>query len=466
MFLILEKTGAYQWFYKGEGRVKNFTKKLGAILMAGTVAISGLFMSPNLVQAADAPNVNASAAIAIEESTGKILYSKDADKLLGIASMTKMVDEYILLEQIHDGKLKWDDKVTISEYAHKISQDTSLSNVPLRLGEEYTVQELYEAMAIYSANGAAIALSEKIAGSEGKFVDMMNKKANELKLGEHKFVNSTGLNNEDLKGMEQVGTNKDENQMTARGMAKLAKHLVEDYPEVLKTASITKKDFRPGTSDRIAMTNWNWLLPGLIYGRAGVDGLKTGTTDYAGMCLTATAVQNDMRVITVVLHANGGNGAGQHNSARFDETNKMLDYAFNNFKVQEVQKAGTKVKDPKTIPVSKGKEDTVGLVTGTEAKLVVPVSIPDVKLDTKTILKEKSIDAPVKKGADVGTMSIALKNGDSLGYVDGNKALTIPVVTATSVEEAGWFTQSMRSVGDFFQGVGTYVSDGVKGWFN
>ncbi|MBA5759985.1 D-alanyl-D-alanine carboxypeptidase, partial [Escherichia coli] len=86
----------------------------------------------------------------------------------------------------------------------------------------------------------------------------------------------------------QVGGPKDENKMTARGMAKLAKHLINDYPDVLKTASTTKKEFRKGTSDQIDMTNWNWLLPGLIYGRKGVDGLKTGTTDYAGMCLTAT----------------------------------------------------------------------------------------------------------------------------------------------------------------------------------
>ncbi|MCH2743515.1 D-alanyl-D-alanine carboxypeptidase, partial [Listeria monocytogenes] len=85
-----------------------------------------------------------------------------------------------------------------------------------------------------------------------------------------------------------------------------AKHLINDSPAVLKTASTTKKEFRKGTSDQIDMKNWNWLLPGLIYGRKGVDGLKPGTTDYAGMCVTATAVQDGMRGITVVLHANGG----------------------------------------------------------------------------------------------------------------------------------------------------------------
>ncbi|MBF2347039.1 D-alanyl-D-alanine carboxypeptidase [Listeria seeligeri] len=445
--------------------MKNIIKKTGIAIIAVSLAVSGFLVSPNIAQAAEAPTVNANAAIAIEESTGKILYSKDADKLMGIASMTKMMDEYLLLEAINDGKLKWDDKVTISEYAYKVSQDTSLSNVPLRLGEEYTVQELYEAMAIYSANGAAIAISEKIAGSEKEFVAMMNKKAEELKLGEHQFVNATGLNNEDLKGGQQVGGPKDENKMTARGMAKLAKHLIDDYPEVLKTASTTKKEFRKGTSDQIDMTNWNWLLPGLIYGRKGVDGLKTGTTDYAGMCLTATAVQDGMRVITVVLHANGG-GEGEHTSARFDETNKMLDYSFNNFKVKEVQKAGAKVKDPSTIAVDKGKEDTVGLVTKDEVKLVVPKNGNEPKLTTKVTLKDKTLEAPVKKNTEVGEMAVSLKDGDNLGYLDGSQTEDIKVVTASDVEKANWFALSAQAVGSFFTGVGSYVSDGVQGWFN
>lgn len=433
--------------------------------MAASLAVSGFLVSPKAAQAAEAPNVNANAAIAIEESTGKILYSKDADKLMGIASMTKMMDEYLLLEAIDKGQIKWDDKVTISEYAYKVSQDTSLSNVPLRLGEEYTVQELYEAMAIYSANGAAIAISEKIAGSEKEFVDAMNKKADELNLGEHQFVNATGLNNEDLKGGQQVGGPKDENKMTARGMAKLAKHLINDYPDVLKTASTTKKEFRKGTSDQIDMTNWNWLLPGLIYGRKGVDGLKTGTTDYAGMCLTATAVQDGMRVITVVLHANGG-APGEHTSARFDETNKMLDYAFNNFKVKEVQKAGSKVKNSSTIAVDKGKEDTVGLVTKDAVKLVVPKNGNEPKLNTKVTMKEKTIEAPVKKGTEVGKMEVSLKDGDKLGYVDGKQTETIDVLTASDVEKANWFMLSTQAVGSFFTGIGSYVSNGVQGWFN
>ncbi|EUJ25331.1 D-alanyl-D-alanine carboxypeptidase [Listeria cornellensis FSL F6-0969] len=343
--------------------------KTGVVFLAVILMMSSLVHGPMMADAAVAPpTVNANAAITIEEGTGKILYGKNVDQLLGIASMTKMMNEYLILEAVAKGKLKWDDKVTISDYAYEISQDRSLSNVPLRRGEAYSVEELYQAIAIYSANGAAIAVAEKIAGSEAKFVDMMNKKADDLKLGAHKFVNATGLNNSDLKGKFQVGSATDENQMTARGMAKLAQHIIQDYPDVLKTSSIAKKKFREGTSDQIDMTNWNWLLPGLIYAREGVDGLKTGTTDYAGQCLTATAVQDGMRVITVVMHANGGTSA--HDKTRFSETNKMLDHAFNNFKVMEVRKANAAVKE--TIAVNKGKEDSVALMTKDAVKIVVP----------------------------------------------------------------------------------------------
>ncbi|AQY52399.1 D-alanyl-D-alanine carboxypeptidase [Listeria weihenstephanensis] len=425
--------------------------------------MSSLVHGPIAVDAAVAPpTINANAAITIEEGTGKILYGKDIDKLMGIASMTKMMDEYLISEAVAKGKLKWDDKVTISDYAYEVSQDRSLSNVPLRRGEEYSVEELYQAMAIYSANGAAIAIAEKIAGSEAKFVDMMNKKADELKLGEHHFVNSTGLNNADLKGKSQVGSATDENKMTARGVAKLAQHIVKDYPDVLKTSSIAKKKFREGTSDQIDMTNWNWLLPGLIYAREGVDGLKTGTTDYAGQCLTATAVQDGMRVITVLMHANGG--TSDHDKTRFSETNKMLDYAFNNFKLMEVRKADAAVKE--TIPVDKGKEDNVSLMTKEAVKIVVPKTTTEPKLDEKVTLDKKTLDAPVKKDTKVGTMSVQLKDGDTLGYVDGKKTDTINVVTKDDVEKANWFMLMLSSIGGFFTSIWDYVADGVKGWFN
>ncbi len=119
--------------------------------------------------------------------------------------MTKMMTEYLLLEAVEEDRVKWDQEYAVSEYVYNVSQDRSLSNVPLRRDGTYTIQELYEAMTIYSANGATIAIAETIAGSESNFVKMMNDKGNELGLKDFKFVNSSGLNNSDLKGMHTVG---------------------------------------------------------------------------------------------------------------------------------------------------------------------------------------------------------------------------------------------------------------------
>ena len=127
-------------------------------------------------------NIEAGAAILVEANSGKILYQKNADELLSIASMTKMMSEYLVNEAVAKGKLKWDQKLRFLNMRIKFRKDRSLSNVPLRNGESYTVKELYEAMAIYSANGATIALAEAIGGKEVDFVKLMNNKSKELGL--------------------------------------------------------------------------------------------------------------------------------------------------------------------------------------------------------------------------------------------------------------------------------------------
>src|SRR5690606_20186147 len=187
----------------------------------------------------DPLNLEAEAAILIDAETGKVLYEKNADKRLGVASMSKMMTEYLVLEAIAEGKIQWDQKILISEFIHKLSNPSlGLSTVGLTQGEEYTVKELYDSMAIHSANASTVALAELIAGSEENFVKMMNEKAEELGLENYHFVNSTGLNNSDMLGRHPAGTDvNDENKMTARDTAKLAYHLLKDYPEVLDTAS-------------------------------------------------------------------------------------------------------------------------------------------------------------------------------------------------------------------------------------
>lgn len=423
------------------------TKKRTAALIKGmtaSVLAPILLTSATTVSAAgNTPEIEANAALAIEFETGKVLLDQHADEQLGIASMTKMMVEYILFEAIKNKELSWDDQLPVSDYAQAVSQNYILSNVPLRAGETYSVKEMYEALAIYSANGATIVLAEAIAGNEPAFVDLMKKKAEEWGIENYHLVNTTGLNNSYLNGHLYPGsTEKDENSMTAKGIAKVAVKLLQDYPEVLDTSSVPEKIFREGTSDAISMKNWNWMLPGLIYERKNVDGLKTGTTEYAGASITGTAVEGDRRIITVVM----GAGDGETNKAqRFKETGKLLDYSFNNWESYEAAKEGDIVKAIEPITVSKGKEKTVALKAGSDLNITAPKGTEENQFeitfrpDAKLFDENGAIVAPVEKGAEVGTFIIKTK-GDNLGYLDGSKEEEIPAVAAESVKKANVFS--------------------------
>ncbi|HEY4553508.1 MAG TPA: serine hydrolase [Bacillaceae bacterium] len=443
---------------------KRSTKRLVAFFMA-IFMLAGMLQLPAKTAAEDTLNINADAAILIEASTGKILYAKNEEAALGIASMTKMMTEYLMFEAIKEKKIKWDQEQTISEYAHLVSIDTNLSNAPLEAGKKFTIRELYEAMAIYSANGATIAIAEAIAGSETAFIKMMNDKAKELGLEHYKFVNSSGLNNRDLKGKHPDGTGpEDENVMSAKDTATLAMRLMKDYPEVLETTSIPTKEFRtmPGP-----MKNWNWMLPSLIFEYPGVDGLKTGTTDFAGYCFTGTAKRNDVRVISVVMNAKGPNGKGDY-SSRFKETKKLFDYAFTNFSIKELYPKNHQVKGHKTLGVDKGKEKSVAIHSKEPLKLVVKngdeKSYKAVFKEDKKKVKKGTVTAPMKKGEKVGSLTVENSGSDNLGYISGS-GQSVDMVTAEKVEKANWFVLMMRGAGGFFADVWNGAADMVKGWF-
>ncbi|QWI13979.1 serine hydrolase [Bacillus mycoides] len=435
-----------------------FCKRFIALVTVLTIACSMLVPYSNAsAETGAALNIEAGAAILVEANSGKILYQKNADELLSIASMTKMMSEYLVNEAIAKGKLKWDQKVKVSEYAYNISQDRSLSNVPLRNGESYTVKELYEAMAIYSANGATIALAEAVAGKEVDFVKMMNDKSKELGLKNYKFVNSTGLTNKDLKGHHPEGTTPDEeNKMSARDVAILAQHLIQDFPKTLDIAKISKKVFREGTPDRIEMPNWNWMLKGLIKEYEGVDGLKTGSTPEAGDCFTGTIERNGMRFISVVIKT-------KSHTARFDETKKLYDYGFANFEMKKMYEKGSSVKGKETVRVENAKDKDVAVQTKQAVSLPVTKGSKDVY---KTEFKEgnKGQEAPMKKGVTLGQMVVTSKDSNDPGFLSG-KSLQVDLITKSEVEEAGWFTRSMRGIGSFFSGMWNSAVDTVKGWF-
>ncbi|MFY4777419.1 D-alanyl-D-alanine carboxypeptidase family protein [Metabacillus sp. RGM 3146] len=441
-------------------------KRYLAVLLMVTLVFSIITPLKQASAASDPISISAKASILVEASSGKILYGNNIDEQLPVASMAKSMTEYLVLEAIHKGKIKWDQTYTPDDYTYKISQIRELSNVPLRKDGSYTVRELYEAMAIYSANGAAIALAEVVAGSETNFIKMMNDKAKELGLKNSRFVNATGLENRDLMGMQPDGTTVDEQStMSARDMALLAQRLIKDYPEMIQTASIPRKTFKEGTD----MPNYNWMLKGLIYEYPGVDGLKTGSTSSAGSCFTATAKRNGMRVISVVLNAT--DGTGDIKKPRFKETKKLLDYAYNNFTVEQLYPKNYQLKKQATLPVVDGKQKEAAIIT--KAPLIVAMKRgekesyqPKLTLDKRLLNDKGELTAPVKKGQKVGVMGLEYKGSEKdYGFLTGNSGGEVDVVTKENIDKANWFVLAMRGIGGFFAGLWNGAVHGVQGWF-
>ncbi|UOR14005.1 D-alanyl-D-alanine carboxypeptidase [Halobacillus amylolyticus] len=424
-----------------------------------------IFGNPELTYAATV-EVEAESAILVDAETGKILFEKEADLTLPPASMTKMMTEYLVLEAIEKGEISWDTTTQISDYPYSISADPSFSGVGLTQNQDYTVRELYEAMAINSDNATTIALAELIAGSEGAFVKMMNEKAAELGLSDYQFVNSTGLSNSSLGENYPEGTEPNAtNLLSARSAAMLAYHLVNDYPEALEFSSVTTTEF-----DGQQIKNWNWMLPNMpgyleAFGYEGMEGLKTGFTDFAGYCFTATAERDGQRLISVVMKTDSI-------EARFQETRKLLDYGFKQFELKELFPAGYQIEGESEVPVAKGKEGTVGIEAaeaittpvknGEEDMYEVKYNISEKHLD-----KDGNLTAPIKKGEKIGTVELVYNGeGTYKNLVTGEtQKTTVDLVTTSAVEKSNWFMLMVGGVGNFFSDIFTSAVDMVKGWF-
>lgn len=413
-------------------------------------------------------NLEVGAAILIDADTGKVLYEYNADELLGVASMSKMLTEYLVLEAIEAGKISWEDEIIIDEFIHRLSSPyLGLSTVGLTQGESYTIKELFDTMAIHSANASTVALAQEVARvntgnkSEADFVKMMNEKAAELGLGDgaYHFVNSSGLNNSDMLGNHPEGTDvNDENKMTARAVAKLAYHLLKDYPQVLETAKQPALEFRDGRTYK----NFNFMLPGLTFEYPGVDGLKTGYTSYAGYNFTATAERNGQRFISVVMNADS-------QISRFQETKKLLDYAFTSFGMVELFPANMEIEGYETLPVTKGKEDSVPIATKDPLHLVIKngeeeLYKPKFVLDESKLDENGQLVAPVEKGEVIGYLTYEYE-GDDYGFIDSTQVAKVDVVITESVEKANWFVLMMRGIGNFFSNLWGDITSAISGWF-
>ncbi|WP_075037157.1 serine hydrolase [Halobacillus dabanensis] len=429
-------------------------------LLMGLFAVS---ISPGHTYAS--VDVGAESAILVDAETGKILFEKEADLTLPPASMTKMMTEYLVMEAIEEGQISWDTTTKISQYAFDISANPEFSGVGLKLDEEYTVRELYEAMAINSDNATTIALAELIAGSEGEFVTMMNEKAAELGLPDYEFVNASGLDNAHLGGNHPEGTEPDDvNMLSARSAALLAYHLTNDYPEALEISSQPTLEFGGQT-----VMNWNWMLPGMPgdsleqFSYEGMDGLKTGYTELAQNTFTGTAERDGQRFISVVMKS-------ESRASRFEQTRTLLDYGFENFSQKELFAAGETPEDQSTLTVAKGKEDEVAVETaealrtivknGEEDQYEIEFNISDDQLD-----EEGNLVAPVEKGQTVGTATLIYNGEEDYGNILSDGGQSVDIITSSAVEKSNWFMLMMGAVGEFFTDIFTGAVDMVKGWF-
>lgn len=429
-----------------DNRVKSLVKWVQVLMIMAVVL---MIVMPNRVQAEETVPVLADAAIVVDAETGQVLYGQNDKAVLGIASMSKMMSEYLLFEAIEEGVVSWDDEYEVTDYSHRISQDLRLSNVPLRRDGFYTMKELYEAMAIYSANAATIGIAETIAGTEKEFVQMMNDKAKEMGIEDAHFVNSTGLNNSFLLGMHPEGTGEDEeNTMSARSVAILTKALLDDYPEILDTAKIPELMFRKGTPDQIRMVNWNTMLPGMEYEYEGMDGLKTGTTDFAGHSFAGTAKRDGIRLIAVVMKAVDAEGEGSY-EARFNATRALLDYGFG-FQETEIMKAGQQFMGQESLPVAKGEKEQVAVAVKEPVHLLTPSAST---YQTELELTEKApIEATVEEGQLVGKVRVLDSEGNEVEYLKDEKSAA-DVEAIETVERANWFALSMKGAVDFIKGL-------------
>jgi D-alanyl-D-alanine carboxypeptidase (penicillin-binding protein 5/6) len=386
------------------------------------------------------PSIDAKSAILMDAATGQVLFEQNADQALPPASMAKMMTEYLILDSISNKKINWDDPVTISEYSSVISTNRELSGIAKAKGDTYTVKDLFYAVTIYSDNGAAIALAEKISGTEEAFTQMMNETAVKMGLSkEAHFINTSGLDRVDL-GKYAPASIPGETLLTARDAATIAYRLLKDHKEILEFSSIPSKKFRE--TDQNPMINYNWMLAGnsnninfkkFVY--PGVDGLKTGHTDNAGYCFTGTAEQNGMRLITVVM------GTKEPRDNSFLETKKLFDYGFTSFEMKQIIGAKTEIDSLKTVPVKKGVDTSVPVVTEGAVSFMVKKGTTDdaFKKETQAV-EESKLVAPIKQGQVVGTLTVTYNN----------TVQKVNLVAAEDVKKGSWIRLFFRAIRHFF----------------
>lgn len=348
----------------------------------------------------------AKSAILLETSTGSIIFEKNSHDKLSPASMTKMMSMLLIIENIEKGVINWDDMVRASKNA----KDMGGSQILLEEGEEMSVRDLFKGISIASGNDAVVAMAEYIGGTVEEFVNMMNKRAESLGLKDTLFQNPHGLEEEN-------------HYSSAYDMAIIAKELVK-HPEVLKYTSTYEDYLREGTNKKLWLVNTNKLVR--FY--KGVDGLKTGYTEDAGYCLTATA-DKGFRLIAVVM--------GEETSElRNKEVSEMLDYAYSQYNLNLI------IDDNQILskqPVEKGTKKEVE-VNSIEDVTILTKKVDKTKKYTYDITYDKIV-APIHIGDKVGT--IYLKE-------DGKDIKQIDITVRENIKKANLLSLYLRYLKEVF----------------
>lgn len=381
-----------------------------------------ILLVPFSVQAAEKYSTDAEHSIAIEAQTGKILYEQNATTPTSIASISNLLTIYLVYEAVEQKKLTLDTQVPISDYAYKLTLESPVTNIPLDK-RSYSVRELINASLIASANSATIALAEQVAGSESDFVHLMKEKLVSWGISDASIFNSTGVNTALLEGGEPSNEkDSQENRLSALDVAIVARRLILDYPQVLEVTSQSHFALNGST-----YYGTNPMLRGGAYEREGVDGLKTAS----GTSIVATSVENNMRVITVILHTKEGD---LYPEKRFIETMNLLNYSYTYFKWTPIVEANESYNNS-SITVFNGKKATVPAVAKENLMFAKRERYKE-ETAAKAEGLDRVLDAPLAKGTVVG--SLTLNDTDLIGHGYVDKQPSIELITGEETPPASW----------------------------
>lgn len=379
-------------------------RKLLALALAAALAVGGAPVVHGVSLEVAAPS-----AVLMEAATGTVLYEKDAHTPLPPASVTKIMTLLLVMEALDAGRIGWDDTVTASEAAAAKGG----SQVYLEAGEQMSLQEMLKSVVVVSANDCATALAEHVAGSEAAFVELMNRRAQELGMEDTHFVNCTGLDDE---------PDAETHLTTAYDIALMSRELLK-HDEIRDYTTIWMDSVRNG---EFGLANTNKLVR--FY--QGTTGLKTGYTSAAGHCLSASAERDGVEFIAVVLHC-------ATSGERFQAAKQLLDYGFANYTLAQP--------DPETeIP-------PVPVVLGTvEAIVPVPDNDDPVLIEkgqaagiTTRVEVADQVRAPVEAGQRLGTLTL---------QSDGAPLAAIPLVAPEAVPRRTWWDVTRSLFGQLFLG--------------